>query len=173
MQMIFEKCPFKENGKLLKHFCLILRGLNLPVGSDTLQNKILRGIRPRRTKSCGVSDPAEPSLAGYQTPQNNDRDVYIRRLFCGVWYYAEQCPAGLILRLTKSCGVSHPTEKSSAGYHTPGNNFKYEYFRKFATEFTNILGCEFGNYMSSIHGKSWRQKISCYCPFKGFTGLNF
>jgi hypothetical protein len=77
MQTIFEKCPFEEKGKLLKLFCLILQGLNLPVGSDTLQNKILRGIRPRRTRSCGVSDPAEPSLAGYQTPQNNDRDVYI------------------------------------------------------------------------------------------------
>jgi hypothetical protein len=77
MQTIFEKCPFKENGKLLKLFCLTLRGLNLSVGSDTPQNKILKGIRPRRTRSCGISDPAEPSLAGYQTPQNNDRDVYI------------------------------------------------------------------------------------------------
>jgi hypothetical protein len=65
MQAIFEKCPFKDNGKLLKLFCLILRGLNLPVGSDTPQNKILRGIRPRRTRSCRVSDPVEPSLAGY------------------------------------------------------------------------------------------------------------
>ncbi len=77
MQTVFVKCPFKENGKLLKFFCLILRGLNLPVGSDTPQNKILRGIRPHRTRSCGVSDPAEPSLARYQTLQNNDRDVYI------------------------------------------------------------------------------------------------
>jgi hypothetical protein len=59
MQTIFEKRPFKEKDKLLKRFCLILRGLNLPVGSDTPQNKILRGIRPRRTRSCGVSDPAE------------------------------------------------------------------------------------------------------------------
>ncbi len=77
MQTIFEKCPFKENGKLSKLFHLILRGLNLPVESDTPQNKILRGIRPRRTRPFGVSDPAEPSLVGYQTPQNNDRDVYI------------------------------------------------------------------------------------------------
>jgi hypothetical protein len=77
MQTIFEKCPFKENGKLLKLFCLILRGLNLPVGSDTPQNKILRGISPRRTRSYWVPDPAELSLAGYQTPQDNDRDVYI------------------------------------------------------------------------------------------------
>jgi hypothetical protein len=29
----------------------------------------------------------------------------------------------------------------------------------------NILGCEFGDYMGSIHGKNWRSKISCYCPF--------
>ncbi len=77
MQTVLEKCPFKENGKLSKLFRLILRGLNLPVGSDTPQNKIMRGIRPRRTRSCQVSDPAEPSLAGYQTLQNNDRDVCI------------------------------------------------------------------------------------------------
>jgi hypothetical protein len=76
MQPIFEKCPFKENGKLSKLFRLVLRGLNLPVGSDTPQNKILRGIRPRRTRPCGVSDPTELSLAGYQTPQNNGRVVY-------------------------------------------------------------------------------------------------
>jgi hypothetical protein len=37
---------------------------------------------------------------------------------------------GLIVRLTKSCGVSDPAEQSSAGYHTPRNNFKYEYFRE-------------------------------------------
>jgi hypothetical protein len=65
MQTIFEKCPFKENGKLSKRFRLVLRGLNLPAGSDTPQNKILRGIRPPQnkilrgirphgTKSCGV-----------------------------------------------------------------------------------------------------------------------
>ncbi len=77
MQTTFNKCPFKENGKLLKLFYLILRGLNLPVGSDTPQNKILPGIRPRRTRSCGASDPVVLSLAEYQTPQNNDRDVYI------------------------------------------------------------------------------------------------
>jgi hypothetical protein len=124
MQTIFEKCPFKENGKLLKLFCLILRGLNLPVGSDTPQNKILRGIRRRRTRSCGVSDPAEPSLAGHQVAQNNDKDVCIfsRRLFCGVWYPTEHRPAGSdtlpnkILQGvrpcgTKFCGVSHPREQ--------------------------------------------------------------
>jgi hypothetical protein len=99
MQAIFEKCPFKENGKLSKLLRLILRGHNLPVGSDTPQNKILRGIRPCRRRSCGVSDPAEPSLAGYQTPQNNYRDVY----------------------RTKSCEVSDPAEQSPAGYQTPRN----------------------------------------------------
>jgi hypothetical protein len=41
------------------------------VRSDNQQNKILRGIRPCRTKSCGVTDFAELSLAGYQTSQNN------------------------------------------------------------------------------------------------------
>ncbi len=97
MQTILEKYPFKENGKLSKLFHLILRGLNLSVGSDTPQNKILRGIRPRRTRSCGVSDPAEPNLVGYQTPQNNDRDMYI--------LYKRHDLQGLILRRTTSCGV--------------------------------------------------------------------
>jgi hypothetical protein len=110
MQMIFKKCPFKENGKLSKLFCLILRGLNLPVGSDTPQNNVLRG---------------------------------------------------LVLRLAKSCGVSDPAEQSSAGYHTPGCNFKYEYMREFETEFNNILECEFWDYMGSIRGKNQRSKISC------------
>jgi hypothetical protein len=87
MQTIFKKCPFKENSKLSKLFRLILRGLNLPVRSDTPQNNILRG---------------------------------------------------LILRLTKFCG----------------NNLKYEYFREFETEFKNILGCEFGDYMGYIRGKN-------------------
>ncbi len=36
-----------------------------------------RGLIPRRTRPCGVSDPAEQSLAGYQNPQNNGRFVYI------------------------------------------------------------------------------------------------
>jgi hypothetical protein len=77
MQMIFIKCLFKEKGKLSKVFHLVPQGLNLPAGSDTPQNKILRGIRPRRTRSCDVSDPRELSLAGYQTQQNNGRVVYI------------------------------------------------------------------------------------------------
>jgi hypothetical protein len=82
-----------------------------------------------------------------------------------MYFIADACSAGsdipqnnvlpgLILRLTKSCGVSDPAEQTSAGYHTPGNNFKYEYFREFVTEFKTILGCEFGDYMGSIHGKN-------------------
>jgi hypothetical protein len=62
---------------------------------------------------------------------------------------------GLILRLTKCCGVSDPAEQSSAGgHHTPGNNFKYEYFREFEKELKNILGCKFGDYIGSIYGKN-------------------
>jgi hypothetical protein len=48
---------------------------------------------------------------------------------------------------------SDPAEQSSAGYQTPGNNFKYEYFREFETGFKSILGCEFGDYMGYIRGK--------------------
>jgi hypothetical protein len=63
---------------------------------------------------------------------------------------------GLILRRKKSCGVSDPAKQSSAGHPTLWNNFKYEYFHEFKTEFKNILGCEFGDYMGSIHGKKTR-----------------
>ncbi len=77
MQTIFKKFSFKENGQLSKPFRLVLRGLNLSTGSDTPQNKMLRGIRPRRTRPCGVLDPAGHCSAGYQTPQNNGRVVYI------------------------------------------------------------------------------------------------
>jgi hypothetical protein len=52
----FRKVSFRELSKLLR---LVPRGLNLPAGSDTPQNNVLRGIRPRGTKSCGVSNPAE------------------------------------------------------------------------------------------------------------------
>jgi hypothetical protein len=129
MQPIFEKCPFKENGKFSKLFRLVLRGLNLPAGSDTPQNKILRGFRPCRLRPCGVSDPAELSLAGYQTPQNNGRVVYIYsiHLFCGVTPQ-NNVLRGLIPRSTKSCWVSDPAEQSPAGYQTCGTTFKNEYF---------------------------------------------
>ncbi len=159
MQTICKKGPFKENGKLLKLFCLIMRGLNLPVGSDTLQNKILRGIRPCRTRSCKVTDPAKQVLWGIR-PRRTMTEMckfYSRPLLCGVWYPAEHRLAGAdtppnkILRGirprgTKFCGVSQ--------YHTLGINFKYEYYREFKNEFKNILGCEFGDFMGSIHGKN-------------------
>jgi hypothetical protein len=145
-------------------FCRVLicqRGLipteQNPTGYQTPQNKTLRGIRPHRTKSCGVSDPAEQwqscehfiayaCSAGSDTPQNNVR-----------W--------GLIPRLTKSCQVSDPAEQSPAGYQTPRNNIENQIFCEFEKEFKNILGCEFGDYMGSIRGKNQRSKISCYCPF--------
>jgi hypothetical protein len=73
---------------------------------------------------------------------------------------------GLILRLTKSCGVSGPAEQSSAGYHNPGNNFKYKHFREFETEFKNILGYEFGDYMGSIHGKTRGRKSRATVPLR-------
>jgi hypothetical protein len=140
-------------------------GLNLPVRSDTLQNKILLGIRPRITRSCGVSDPAELSLAGYQTQQNNGRVVYI------LSDSADACSAGsdtlynnvlrgLIPSLTKSCRVSDPAEQSPVGTKPQGTIFQYE------TEFKNILGCELGDYMGSIRGKIRRSKILCYCPVR-------
>jgi hypothetical protein len=34
------------------------------------------GLIPRLTKSCGISDPAEQTPAGYQTPRNNIQNEY-------------------------------------------------------------------------------------------------
>jgi hypothetical protein len=147
MQTIFKKCPFKENGELSKLFRLILRD-----------------IRPHSSRSCGVSDPAELSLAGVSDPAEQwQRWVYVIADACSV---GSDTPKnnilrGLILRRKKSCGVSDPAEQSSAGYHTLWKNFKYEYFREFETEFKNILGCEFGDQMGSIHGKKTRARNSC------------
>jgi hypothetical protein len=69
---------------------------------------------------------------------------------------AEQRPAGSDTPPNKVLRVirPHPAEQSSAGYHTPGNNFKYEYFREFEKEFNNILGYKFGDYIGSIHEKN-------------------
>jgi hypothetical protein len=96
-----------------------------------------RGLIPRRTKSCGVSDPAEQwqicvhflsytCSAGSDTPQNN-----VLR--------------GLI-----------PLNKVLRGIRLHGTTFKNEYFCEFEKEFENILGCEFRDYMGSIRGKTQR-----------------
>ncbi len=135
MQTIFKKCPFQEMGKLSKLFCLVLLGLNLPAGSDIPQNKILRGIRPCRTRPCGVSDPAELSLAGYQTPQNNGRAVNILQHTLVL--------RGLIPRRTMSC-------KCSA------------MFCKFEKEFTNIQDVNLGTRWGWLVEKTSGQK-SCDC----------
>ncbi len=156
MQQIFLKCPFKENGKLSELFHLVLRGLSLPAGSDTPQNKILRGIRPCRTRPCGVSDPPELGLAGIR-PRRTMAELctfYSIHLFCGVRYPAEQCPAGpdtplnkvlqgIRPRGTKSCGVSNPMEQ----------HLKTNISANSKKELKNILGCEFGDYMGSIRRK--------------------
>jgi hypothetical protein len=118
MQPIFKNCPFKENGKLSKLFRLVRRGLNLPAGSDTPQNKILQGIRPRRTRPCGVSDPAEQ----WQSC------VHFIAYTCSA---ASDTPQINVLR-----GIKHR-----------GTTFKNKYFCEFEKEFKNILGCEFGDDM--------------------------
>ncbi len=94
-----------------------------------------QGLIPRRTKSCGISNPAEQDPAGYQTPQNQAlRSIrprrtmtemctfHSRRLFCGGWYTEEQRPAGpdtpsnkvlrgIRPRGTKFCRVSNTREQ--------------------------------------------------------------
>jgi hypothetical protein len=85
-----------------------------------------RGLIPRKKKSCGVSDPMELSLAGYQTLQNNGRVascVHFTADTCSARSDtpAEQHPAGSDTPLNKvlrgirppgikSCGVSNPAE---------------------------------------------------------------
>jgi hypothetical protein len=81
MQSILTECPFKGTGKLSKLFRRILQGLNLPAGTDTLQNKVLWGIRPCRTKACGVSDQQikvlqgiRPSRTSFEYLQENETE---------------------------------------------------------------------------------------------------
>ncbi len=120
MQTISKSVPLKRMATSKNIFIWFCEGINLPVGSDTPQNKALRGIRPRRTRLCGVSDPAEQwqicvhfiaytCSVGSDTPQNN-----VLR--------------GLIPRLTKSCRVSDPAEQSPLGYQTPQNNIQKRMF---------------------------------------------
>jgi hypothetical protein len=154
MQTIFKKCPVKGNDKLSILFRLILRGLNLPAGSDTSQNKILRGIRPCRTSNRVVSDPAVQETAGYQIPCRTEScwvsdpsrtmaelcTFYSRGLFCGVWYPAERhsvgpdTPPNNVLRVirprgTKSCGVSNPKEQLLNTNISANQNRIQKYFR--------------------------------------------
>ncbi len=128
-------------------------------------NKILRGIRPRRTKSCGVSDPTEQGQscvhcsaytcsAGSDTPQNNV-----------LW--------GLIPCLTKFCGHQTPRNKVLRGIKPRGTTFKNEYFCEFKKEFKYILECEFGDYMGSIRRKKQRLKSSATVPLRPVTGAGF
>jgi hypothetical protein len=118
-------CSFKENGKLTKHFCLVPRGLILPAGSDTPQNKILRGIRPRGINSCRKSDPAK------QWPSS-------------VHFIADAC----------SAGSGTPQNNVPRGIKPQGTTFQYEYILQFETEFKNIVEFEFRDYMGSIRGKT-------------------
>jgi nicotinamide riboside kinase len=68
--------------------------------------------------------------------------------------------------IPKSAGYQTLWNKVLRGIKPQGTTFKYKYFREFKTEFKNILGFEFRDYMGSICGKNQRSKISCYCPFK-------
>ncbi len=150
MQMIFKKCLFKQNSKLSKLFRLIPQGLNLLASSETLQNKILWGIRPCGTKSCGVSEPAEQwqscvhfvagaCSVGSDTPPNKVLQGIrpCETKFCWVLNTGEQ-----LLNTNISANLKH-------------NSLIFQ-------------GVNFGDY--SIWGrfvkKKQRQKISCYCPFK-------
>ncbi len=75
--------------------------------------------------------------AGSDTPQNNVLQ-------------------GLIPRRTMSCESDTPLNKVLRVIRPRGTTFKNEYFSEFEKEFPNILGCEFGDYMGSIRGKTQR-----------------
>ncbi len=44
---------------------------------------------------------------------------------------------------------------------------------EFETKFENILGCESGAFLGSIHEKNQNKKISCCCLFKVEYGIVF
>jgi hypothetical protein len=121
------------------------------------------GLIPRRTKSCRVSDPAERDPEVYQTPRNSVlRGIRPRRTMAELCtFYSKQ----------SSAGYQTPRNKILRGMKPRRTTFKYEYFCKFETEFKNILGCEFGDYMGPIRGKNRRSKISCHCPFKSAVSV--
>jgi hypothetical protein len=117
-----------------------------PARYKTPQNKTLRSIRPRRTKSCGVSDPAEQwqicvHFIGYTCSAGSDTPI-------------NKVLRGIRPRGTKSCGGIKPRETT----------LKNKYFREFEKEFKNVLGCEFGDYMGSIREKTRGQKSRATVP---------
>ncbi len=71
---------------------------------------------PRRTKPCGVSDPAEQSLAGVSDPAEQWQScVHFITYTCSA---GSDTPLNKVLRGirprgTKSCGVSNPAEQHS------------------------------------------------------------
>jgi hypothetical protein len=127
MQTIFEKCPLKKMASSQNFFVWFRRVLICQ-----------RGLIPCRIKSYGVSDPTELSIAGYQTPQNNGRFVYI--------FTADTC----------SARSDNPQNNILRGIKPRRTTLKYEYFCKFETEFKIIPVCVFGAYMGSIRGKNRR-----------------
>ncbi len=127
-----------------------------------------RGLIPHRTKSCGVSDPAEQDPGGYQTRRTKScgvSDPAEQWQIC-VHFIAYTCSARSDTYTTEQCPAGSDTPQNNEGIRPRGTTFKNEYFCKFEKEFENILGFEFGDYMGSIRGKTQRSKISCYCPFK-------
>ncbi len=123
--------PLKRMASSKNIFVWFCGGLNLPAGPDTPQNKILLGIRPHRTRPCGVSEPRRTRPCGVS-------DLAEQWQIC-VHFIACTCSAGsdtpqsnvlrgLIPRLTKSCGVSDPAEQSPVGYQTPRNNIQKRIF---------------------------------------------
>ncbi len=80
---------------------------------------------------------------------------YSKHLFCKVWCPAEQCPFESDTPLNNVLGgYQTPQNKVLQGIKPRRTTFKYEHFHKFETDFKNILGCEFGDYIGLIRGKN-------------------
>ncbi len=71
---------------------------------------------------------------------------------------------GLIPRLTKLCGYQTPRNNVLRGIKPRGTTFKYEYFRKFETQFKNILGVNSGTKWGQFVEKTGGQKSHATIP---------
>ncbi len=122
-------------------------------GSDTPQGLVLRGLIPRRTLFCGVSDPAG-KLRTCRTRRKSFESLpfslkgHFSKIGC---MYKLHYPRhiGFMLKEPLSeiffCVLRGPIP--------PRTTFKFEYLWEFEPEFENFLGYELGAHMGSIHEK--------------------
>ncbi len=102
------------------------------------------------------------------------RTFYSRCLFCGVWYPAEQHPAGPDIPPNKVLLVIIPCGTMSCRVSNPGEQLLNTNISANSKQSSKIFyGVNSGTIQRPIHGKNMRLKISCHCPFNYFTNLPF